>query len=985
MPHPDRWERVRTLLEALIDRPVNDRPKFLASACANEPDIRREVESLLNAHDAAAGFLEPERRPLSRTGTPIEADSPGLQPGTRLGAFEVVAPLGSGGMGQVYRARDTRLDRNVALKVLAPDLARSASSRERFEREAQAISRLTHPHICVLYDVGSISLPGEGERQFLVMELVQGETLGARLSRGPLPIDQAVRLAIQIADALAAAHTHGIVHRDLKPANIMLTKSGVKLLDFGLALFQPGSAGQRRDASGPSTDIGLLAGTLPYISPEQLEGREPDTRADMFSFGAVLFEIVTGRRMFGGTTDASVIPAILSTPPPAGQIKPPTLDYVIRTCVARDPEDRWATMHDVRLQLQWIGEQGLSAVGEPSPVTGNRPRWQRAISWAVAAALAVLAGMGISDWRRSEIAVRNPTHRLSVDLGATGTLPLTDVPIALSADGAWLAFVARTGKDAPLLHVRRLDQLTATPLGGTAGASTPCFSPDAQWVAFFADGKLKKVPVTGGAVLPLADAPEPRGMWWAEDDRIVFAPHYRAGLMRVSSFGGSTEQLTTLRDGEISHRFPQVLPGGGAVLYTASTEVNIGLGSTVMIQPLPSGQPRLVQGGAYFGRYVRSGHILYVQNDGLHAVPFDARRLQVTGPAGLTLDAVESDSTRGSAQLTVASVGTMVYVRGTNRFGPRPMAWLDRAGTLASLRTIPADWSNAAFSPDGTRVAMDLRSGNDTNIHVYDLERNTLTPVTSEPTNEDFPVWTADGSRLVYRSFRSATDPSGYAIMWKHADGSGDAQVLVRSEIPLRPGSWHPTRNILAYAATASVNNDDLMILPVEGDEAGGWRAGTPTPYIRTSARERAPQFSPDGKWLAYASNESGRDEIYVRPFPGPGERVTVSSEGGENPTWSPARSELVFAAPAGDYLRVLMVASYSLSNAGFRVTKTHPWSERAIRVRVLLGDRVYALHPDGKRAAIAPLAEQETSARTRLTVVSNLFEQLGAIAPAAR
>ena len=985
MPHPDRWERVRTLLEALIDRPVNDRPEYLAAACASEPDIRGEVESLLNAHDAAAGFLEREGRPSSRTGTSIEVDARGLEPGTRLGAFEIVAPLGSGGMGQVYRARDTRLDRSVALKVLAPDLARSASSRERFEREAQAISRLTHPHICVLYDVGSISLPGEGERQFLVMELVRGETLSARLSRGPLPIEQAVRLAIQIADALGAAHTHGIVHRDLKPANIMLTKSGVKLLDFGLALFQSGDSGQRRNGSGSLTDIGLLAGTLPYISPEQLEGREPDTRADMFSFGAVVFEMVTGRRMFGGTNDTIVIPAILSTPPPPGQFKPPALDYVIRTCVARDPEDRWATMHDVRLQLQWIGEHGLSGVGEPSPVTGNRPRWRRAISWAVVASLAVLAGMGISTWRRSEIATANPTHRLSVDLGASGTLPLTDVPIALSADGAWLAFVARTGSDAPLLHVRRLDQLTATPLGGTAGASTPCFSPDAQWVAFFADGKLKKVPVTGGGVVTLADAAGPRGMWWAEDDRIVFAPDNRTGLLRISSVGGPIERLTTLRDGEISHRFPQVLPGGSAVLYTASTEVNIGLGSTVMVQPLPSGQPTLVQRGAYFGRYVLSGHILYVQNDGLHAVPFDARRLQVSGPAGLTLDAIESDSTRGSAQLAVADVGTMVYVRGTNKFGARPMAWLDRAGTLASLRAIPADWNNAAFSPDGKRVAMDLRSGGNTDVYVYDLELDTLTPVTTELTNEEFPVWTPDGSRLVYRSFRSATDASGYAIMWKHADGTGDAQVLVRSEIPLRPGSWDPAGRILAYAVTASVNNDDLMILTVDGDEAGGWRAGTPTPYIRSPARERTPEFSPDGHWLAYTSNESGRDEVYVRPFPGPGQRVTVSSEGGVNPMWSPARSELVFAAPMVDYLKVLMVAPYRLSNGGFRVTRTHPWSDRAISLRYLLGDRVYALHPDGKRAAIAPLPAQETDARTRVTVVSNLFEQLRTIAPAAR
>jgi Tol biopolymer transport system component len=980
----DHWARARRLLEEVMARPEEERPAYLAAASISEPDIRREVESLLRAHDEAGDFLQATpMRALNLAGlrsSPIAV----LQPGTRLGSFEILALLGAGGMGQVYRARDTRLDRNVAIKIIAPELASSPVSRERFEREARAISKLAHPHVCVLHDVGVADLGEEGARQFLVMELVEGETLRARLDRGALPLTEAVQYGIQMADALAAAHTQAIVHRDLKPDNIVLTKSGVKVLDFGLARFLHRPCPPLGSAASRVTEMGMIAGTIPYMSPEQLEGKDVDARADIFSFGAVLYEMVTGRKVFEGQSQASLISAILSAPYPSRTVTPRPLDIVIRTCMAKDPHDRWSNMHDVWLQLQGIAEEVIAPGVEKTVASDPIPRrWPRALPWALVAILG-LGLLMVLEYSTRIGTPANSTHRLSVELGVDAALAMTDDAIALSTDGTLLAFVARADGKAPLLYVRRLDQLTATPLDGTAGASGPCFSPEGQWVAFFADAKLKKVPVTGGAVVTLAEAPNPRGMWWAEDGSIVFAPHNRMGLARVSSLGGPTQELTRLENGEITHRYPQVLPGGAAVLYTASTEVNIGTGATVLVQPLPSGKPLLVQAGAYFGRYAPNGHIVYMQDDTLFAVPFDPRRLEMTGSARRTIDGVESDSTKGSAQLAVSHAGTMVYIPGRNEFGARSIAWMDRTGTLTTLRAQPADWNNPEFSPDGRRLAIDIRRDGHTDIWVYDLDRANLTPLTFDKTNEEFPVWTADGTRIAYRSFKSATDASGYAIAWKRADGSGDAQVLVRSPAPLTPGSWHPQKNILAYVARMPESDDDVMTLPLEGDEAHGWKPGQPTAVVNSAAREQGPMFSPNGKWLSYSSNESGLDQVYVRPFPGPGARVMVSNAGGatQSSWWSETRSELVFTAPALDYDRVLMVAPYRMDIDSFRVEKPRAWEEAGVRVRELLGSRSYALHPDGVRVAIAPPSVRGTASRAHVTLVSNFFNYLRSIAP---
>ena len=485
---------------------------------------------------------------------------------------------------------------------------------------------------------------------------------------------------------------------------------------------------------------------------------------------------------------------------------------------------------------------------------------------------------------------------MSAQLGTQATLPAIDVPIALSPDGTRLAFIARPTGDAQHLYVRHLDQLGATRLDGTAGAEGPCFSPDGTWIAFFADRKLKKIPAAGGAVVILADAPEPRGAWWADDGTIAYAPHFRRALMRVSSLGGEPRPLTTLANGEISHRFPQVLPGG-VVLFTASTEVDIAAGATLVAANVASGARTTIHRG-YFGRYVNSGHLLYVEDDTLFAVPFDPVQPAAAGAAWRLVDSVMADGSRGSAQFAVSSSGAMAYVHGRNVFEARPLAWVDRNGSQDVVRAEPAEWLNPAVSPDGRYIAMDIRANGHSDIWVYDWARRALARLTTEPTNEEFPVWTPDGSRIVYRVFTSSADPRGSSLAWKRADGMGSAQVLLRAPGMLRPGSWHPTRPLLAYVAAPPGREDDVMMLPLDGDETAGWVPGAPTAVVAGPARERGPSFSPDGRWLAYSSNEGASEQVMVQSFPGPGPKIVVAN--GTDPSWSGTRRELLFTEAHG-------------------------------------------------------------------------------------
>ena len=459
--------------------------------------------------------------------------------------------------------------------------------------------------------------------------------------------------------------------------------------------------------------------------------------------------------------------------------------------------------------------------------------------------------------------------------------------------------------------------------------------------------------------------------------------------MRVSSTGGPVQTVTTLLGREISHRYPQVLPGGSAVLYTASTEVNIGAGAILFVQPLPSGDRIVVQPDAFFGRYIPSGHIVFMQGSALFAVPFDRQRLEILGPPGQLIDGVTSNSTRGSAQLAASEAGTLAYVPGENLFDAGPIAWMDRQGIVTSLRTAPDHWSNPEFSPDGQRIAMDIRRDGQTDIFVLELTRGTLINVTSESGNQEYPVWTRDGKRIAYRSFTPSSNPP-YTLSWRPADGTGDAQILTQSTGPLRPGSWHPTQNMLAYVAQRPGTGSDVMLLRLEGDETSGWKPGQPTAFLDSAAREHNPVFSHDGKWLANDSNESGREgvgshDVYVRPFPGPGERVMISIAGGERPSWPRSTAELVFTVPFRDYRRLLMVAPYRVEKETFRPDKPRRWEAKGVPLRILEGHRSYALHRDGARVAIAPPPEGEEVGQTHVTLFLNFLDHLRRIAPAHR
>src|SRR2546426_456486 len=642
--------------------------------------------------------------------------NPGSMPlssGTRLGPYEILNPLGAGGMGEVYRARDTRLGRDVAIKILPPHLSESTEARQRFEREARSVSSLNHPHICALYDIGS-----QDGTEYLVMEYLEGETLAQRLETGPLPLEQFLRAAIEIADALDKTHRHGVVHRDLKPANVMLTKAGAKLLDFGLAKARPpalqdlSTLPPHRQPLGtdagcrPITAEGMIVGTVQYMAPEQLEGHEgheADARSDIFSFGAVLYEMATTRKAFEGHSAASVIAAILEKdPPPISQLQPlfpPALERLVKTCLAKDPDERWQTVHDVLLELKWVAEAGSQA-GVPAPVVSHRKLRER-LAWAAAGVMTLIAIAFAIGFVLPAPKLPQPV-RPSAEIGGGANLFIGLGPSAgLSPDGPRLAFVGQGADQKRRIYVRPLDQLQAGALSGTENARNPFFSPDSQWIAFFADRMLKKISVQGGAPVTLCDAPEDRGGSWSEDGTIVFAPDRRVALSKVSSAGRTPEPLTTLdkQAGEVTHRWPQVLPGGKAVLFTSSTNGDNYEDSDLVVYSTPSGKRKTVHRGGFQARYLPIGHLVYLHKGTLFAVPFDLKRLEVTGQAAPILEGVVNAPAYGGAQFSFSETGNLVYVAG-HSVQNVSLYWMDREGKFQPLRETPGDYYNPALSPD---------------------------------------------------------------------------------------------------------------------------------------------------------------------------------------------------------------------------------------------------------------------------------------------
>ena len=772
---PERWQQIERLYHAALERAPAERAAFLDAACADDADLRAEVDSLLAAAARGDTFLEASA--LQVTARALASELPRLAVGQRVGSYEILAPLGAGGMGEVYTARDTRLERTVAVKVLSPAYADNVVWRQRFERESRALAALSHPHICHVFDVGR-----DGGVDFLVMEYLEGETLAARLAKGPLPLDQALRYGIEIADALAQAHRRGVFHRDLKPGNIMLTRSGVVLLDFGLARMElDGSSSEhveQRDAR--LTREGVILGTLHYLSPEQLNGGTTDGRSDIFAFGAVLHEMLTGQRAFDGASQAMVIAAILEHAPlPVSDVRrtaPAALDRAIRKALAKDPDERWQDAGDLRDELKWIAEDALNAGARPS-VT-SRLKARELVPWVLFAAtglaLLVLSAIHFSPQPANQVAPPRISRMTIASSGRAALDIATGRSVAITPDGTRVVYVGSNNQ----LFVRPLDRLDATAIfTGAAPLNWVFTSPDGRWVGFVEGNTLKKVALTGGPPVTIAQTGQVFGATWAPDDTIIFATSDPAtGLQRVSAAGGAVSGLTQPAParGELDHLWPEMLPGGRAVLVTITATTGGLAAAQVAVLDLATGTHSVLVRGGSHGHYVTSGHLVYTAEGTLRAVPFDLTRLETRGTPVTVLPRLVT-TPRGSGDFVVAADGTLAYVDapGATAAAERTLVWVDRQGREEALAAPPRPYFHPRISPDGTRVAVAI-ADQENDIWVWDLARQTLSRLTFDPAADFAPAWTPDGRRLVFFSQRGR-EPG---LFWQLADGTGTAERL---------------------------------------------------------------------------------------------------------------------------------------------------------------------------------------------------------------
>ncbi len=893
---------------------------------------------------------------------------------TKLGPYEILTAIGAGGMGEVYRARDTRLGRDVAIKILPQHLTEKADARQRFEHEARAVSSLNHPHICTLYDIGH-----QDGTDFLVMEYLEGETLAKRLEKGPLATTELLRIGIEIADALEKAHRAGVIHRDLKPSNIMLTKGGAKLLDFGLAKAEEESAApalasltQPLNPSGRSTPVtaeGTIVGTFQYMSPEQMEGKEVDARSDIFSFGAVLYEMATAKRAFEGKTTASVIAAILERePPPISSVQPmspPALDRTVKICLAKDPDERFHSAHDVKLQLEWIREAGSQA-GVPAPVVARRKMRER--FWISATTLvtiiAALLAIGYiarapqsAQVIRAYIKPAANSNFTSFNGGTAG--------FAVSPDGLRVAYVATMPDGKSVLWVRPLGSLEAQPLAGTEGANLPFWSPDSRSIGFFADGKLKKIEVAGGPPLTLCDALGGRGGTWNRDGTIVFSPFFSTPLFRVSAAGGAATPVTTVdrSTNQSTDRWPWFLPDGRHFLYLAGNPFTPEESPTnsIMVGSLDSKETKFLF-HSHSNAIFASGYILFLRQNTLMAWPFDPKRLEFTGDAVPIADQVEDVTTRVEGEFSSSENGVLAYLEG-GAVGSRQLVWLDRSGKQVGAVPGTDSYSAPHISPDGKELAFELESPAG-DIWLYDMARDVKTRFTFSSGSSSAnlsQIWSPDGRRIAYASIRNG----GFGIYEKAADGSGNEEQLVEPGADQRyPMDWSPDGRFILYIGWES-SGADIWVLPLQGDRKPYILNQTQQTQTLSFSSQTTARFSPDGKWLAYSSSESGRFQVYVTPFPGPGGKWQISSDGGWFPQWRRDGRELFYVSPSDDKI---MAAEVKANGSSFDVGAVRPLFE----IRPYFGlytANLFDVMPDGQRFIVVDDAPRSNAT---LTLVAN-------------
>jgi len=909
---------------------------------------------MLAADARSGGFLDQPADDFAAAA--IAARETGSLIGQKVSHYEVISLLGAGGMGEVYRANDTRLHREVAIKFT------NASFSDRFEREARTIAALNHPHICTLHDVGP---------NYLVMELVEGETLAKRIKRGALPREEALGIAKQIAEALEAAHERGIIHRDLKPANIKIKPDGtVKVLDFGLAKID------QQIAPGDSprtTRPGLILGTAAYMSPEQARGNTVDKRADIWAFGAVLYEMLTGQRAFPGETTTDVLAAVVTKEPDWERVPVQAL-RLLQRCLEKDPTKRLRDISGVALLLE----------EQPQATAPSRSR----LGWVVVvvATIAIIAGAGW--WRASRKVDRplQPLVRLNVDLGPDA-VPGQFTTTVISPDGARLVFPIRSPDGMQMLATRLLAESQPAVLPGTASGRDPFFSPDGKWIGFFADGKMKKISALGGAPIVLCEAPVSRGASWGEDGSIVWASQNVIALSRVSAEGGTSEPVTKVPGGTVSHRWPQLLPGGEQVLFTLSRSSLAFEDASIAAVSLKTGEIKILLRGGYFGRYLptgdATGHLVYVHEGVLFGVPFDPGRLELHGTAVPLLEDLASDPNSGAGQFSFSGApsgpGTFLYQTGKVSASSWPVWWLDNSGKTGPIIAKPGFYFGPRFSPDGQQLALTQIEGGKYGIVVYDFKREQMLHLTFDSNGQEIspPTWSPDGKHIVFR-FVSA---GGVSLGWIRADGTGETQRLLDSSHFVTPSSFLPDGRRLVYTEFDPDSSSDLWTMALDLSDPDHPKPGKSELFLRTPSDERRPAFSPDGHWMAYQSDESRRYEVYVRPFPGPGGKWQISNAGGQLPVWSRNGRELFFE----NLDNRIMVTDFEVRNGSFAPGKPRVSSDQ--QLQRIQGAPNYDLAPDGKRFAILPelTAPVEEKGNVHVTFLLNFFDELRRRAPTAK
>jgi eukaryotic-like serine/threonine-protein kinase len=884
--------------------------------------------------------------------------------GKILAHYEITSQLGKGGMGEVYQAKDRKLGRDVAIKVLPEEFAKDADRVARFQREAKILASLNHPNIAAIF-----GLEESGGTNFLVLELVEGDTLADRIKAGPIPVEESLKLALQVAEALEAAHDKGIIHRDLKPANIKVAPDGkVKVLDFGLAKAFAVEQSELNLSNSPTlsdaaTQQGIILGTAAYMSPEQAKGKTVDKRADVWAFGIVLFEMLTGRQLFSGETISETLAAVLMREPDFSKLPQnlhPKSIQALKRCLIKETRNRYGSINDARIDIQEALADPNGLLAQPMTPTLPRTRLRTMLPWFAAAVILTAIIAGLAAWILKPIEPRQ-VMRFQYELPEGQQFSTLVIPnLAISPDGKRLVYGTAKG-----LYLRSVDELAPKLISGTEGsASEPFFSPDGKWVGYYSvpDRKLKKIAVNGGAPVALSDVATLVGASWSEDDTIVYG-QIPGDIMKISANGGTPEPVVKMKSKPLI--LPQILPDGKSILYTAAASTSQ---FSIVVQPIKSGEPIELFTGTS-ARYLPTGHIVYAVGNNLLAVPFDPSKLETAGGSVPVVEGIYRTSIPAISQYAISDSGTMVYVPGTDTVSStvqRTLVWVDRKGKEQPLAAQPNDYRAPHISPDGTKLALAITAGNKSDIWIWDLLRETMTRLTFNESSNG-PLWTLDGQRVV---FMTGSDPGNLSVFWKATDGTGGDEKIgsALGRIVVMPESWSGDGKILVTGEWNGATGLDIGSLSMEGDHK--WR-----PLLQDKYDEGLPIISHDGRWIAYASNESGKYEIYARPFPDLSKgKWQVSTSGGNSPLWSLDGREIFYRN--GDSVMAVAVDG----GQTFKCGKPEPLFRGTYTSSNAQDLRPWDVNPDGKRFLM--MKDNTTTGKPaetprKINIVVNWFEEL--------